>query len=134
MNRLRLRVASILGLLLFMGYLTAANFVPEAQRLASPLLPDEGLRLGLDLRGGTHWVLGVELETAEVHELQFLGDSLQRFADEGRAAIAALAEGRPADSRGLSRWWPEKTPYPSDARKLLAAVLLIVRIGEAGAD
>ena len=91
MNRLRLRVVSILGLLLFMGYLTAANFVPEAQRLASPLLPDEGLRLGLDLRGGTHWVLGVELETAEVHELQFLGDSLQRFADEEDVSIERVS-------------------------------------------
>ena len=59
---------------------------------------------------------------------------LQSFADEGRAAIAALAADKPADSRGVSRWWPEKTPYPSDSRKLLAAALLTVRINEIGSS
>ncbi|MGH6946777.1 MAG: hypothetical protein ACREDZ_05570 [Kiloniellales bacterium] len=58
---------------------------------------------------------------------------LELFAREGREALAALAEERAAASRGLSRWWPEKTPAYTDARKLLAAVLLIVRTNEIGA-
>lgn len=56
----------------------------------------------------------------------------QNFAEEGRAALAALAANEAAGNRGLSRWWPEKTPYTSDARKLLAAVLLMVRVEEVG--
>lgn len=66
--------------------------------------------------------------TFEANQRKRLG----KFAAEGRAAIAALAAGKPADTRGQSRWWPEKTPQPSDARKLLAAVLLTVRIDEIG--
>ena len=73
-------------MLLIFGYLAGANFVDEQARLDSPVLPDEGMRLGLDLRGGTHWVLGVELEAAEVHELQYLGDSIQTFAEDEELA------------------------------------------------
>lgn len=57
---------------------------------------------------------------------------LAAFAAEGRAAVAALAEDRPAGSRGLARWWPEKSPTFTDGRKLLAAVLLVVRTDEVG--
>lgn len=59
---------------------------------------------------------------------------LQKFADEGRAAIAALAAGTAAGSRGVARWWPEKPSTYNDSRKLLAAVLLIVRRDEIGTD
>ena len=57
---------------------------------------------------------------------------LQRFADEGREAIIALAAGKEATNRGVSRWGPEKPETYNDARKLLAAVLLTVRLGEIG--
>ena len=61
MNRtFRWRLTSVIGLILILGYLAAANFVPKAERLESPLWPDEGLRLGLDLQGGIHWVVGVD--------------------------------------------------------------------------
>ena len=58
---------------------------------------------------------------------------LAAFAAEGRAAIAALAEDRPAGSRGLARWWPEKPSAFTDGRKLLAAALLVTRMDEVGA-
>lgn len=57
---------------------------------------------------------------------------LEAFAREGREALAALAEDRAAASRGVARWDAEKTPGYSDARKLLAAVLLLVRTNEIG--
>jgi preprotein translocase subunit SecD len=83
-NRLRFRIASVGAVLLLFGFLTVANFVPEQTRLDSPLLPDEGMRLGLDLQGGIHWVLGVNLDVAEKHELDFLNDALEGLAtDEG---------------------------------------------------
>jgi len=52
-SRLRVRLASIAALVLLFSYLAIANFVPEATRVASPLLPDKGLRLGLDRREET---------------------------------------------------------------------------------
>jgi preprotein translocase subunit SecD len=64
------------------AFLSLANFVPEERRIASPLLPDSGLRLGLDLRGGIHWVLGVKLEAAVDHELEYLAGSLADAAEQ----------------------------------------------------
>lgn len=58
---------------------------------------------------------------------------LRRFAEEGRAAIVALASNEPADgNRGPSRWRSEKSPTFTDARKLHAAALLVVRLNEIG--
>jgi preprotein translocase subunit SecD len=85
MSRLRLRVISVLGVVLFFGFLTVANFVPEETRLENPLLPDQGLRLGLDLQGGIHWVLGVKLDTAEEQELSFLRKNLEDIDTEDSA-------------------------------------------------
>ena len=91
MSRLRVRVASIAAVVLLFGYLAIANFVPEETRLANPLLPDQGMRLGLDLQGGIHWVLGVKLEVAEKHELEFLADSVQNLAEEEGFALEKVA-------------------------------------------
>lgn len=69
---LRWRLGTVTALLLLFGWLTAANFVPKAERLESDWLPDDGLRLGLDLQGGIHWVVGVDLKTAIDRELEFV--------------------------------------------------------------
>jgi len=83
-SRLRVRLASIAAVVFIFGYLAIANFVPAQTRLANPLLPDKGMRLGLDLQGGIHWVLGVKLDIAEKHELEFLEGAVQNLAeDEG---------------------------------------------------
>ena len=82
MSGLRVRVASIAAVVLIFGYLAVANFVPESVRRENPLLPDGGVRLGLDLQGGIHWVLGVQLQVAEKHELEAQADNLERFAEE----------------------------------------------------
>ncbi|TFG96235.1 MAG: protein translocase subunit SecD [Myxococcales bacterium] len=83
MNRLRLRAATIGALVLLPGTLTLANFVPAEVRQASPFLPDTGLRLGLDLQGGIHWILGVQLDEAVTHELDYVRSGIQGSADEG---------------------------------------------------
>ena len=84
MTRLRFRIASIAAIVLLFGYLTVANFVPQSVRMDSPWWPDQGLRLGLDLQGGIHWVIGVRLDIAEQHELEFLGGRLDEIGeDEG---------------------------------------------------
>ena len=81
MTNLRLRLAAAVAAVALFGFLAVANFVPEETRAASPLLPDDGLRLGLDLRGGIHWVLGVKLEMAEGRQLEFLAGDLKRVAE-----------------------------------------------------
>ncbi len=64
------------------GYYAVANLASEQTRLESPLVPDNALRLGLDLRGGIHWVIGAKLGATEDHELSFLksilADDLER--------------------------------------------------------
>ena len=82
MNRQRFRLASIAATVLVFGYLAVANFVPQAARVASPWWPDQGLRLGLDLRGGIHWVIGVRLDIAEQHELEFLEGRIEEISED----------------------------------------------------
>jgi preprotein translocase subunit SecD len=96
MTNLRLRLGLALSLVLFFAFLAGANFVPQETRLQSPLLPDDGLRLGLDLQGGIHWVLGVKLEVAEEQELDFLGENLTRVAEEDDFSVSEVKveEGR----------------------------------------
>jgi preprotein translocase subunit SecD len=113
MTRLGWRIAGVGLLVLWFTFLTVANFFPKEQRVASPLLPDEGLRLGLDLQGGIHWVLGVKLEEAEQQELDFLRGAVESAAKEegyelesakveaGRLAIAARSE---ADAAKAHEW------------------------------
>ena len=81
---LRWRITMIGLVVALFGFLTVNNFVPEERRAESPLLPDEGMRLGLDLQGGIHWVLGVQLDIAVEHELEFLQGSLEdQVEDDG---------------------------------------------------
>ena len=63
---LRLRLLSVGALLVLFTYLTVANFIPKEVRLANPLLPNGGVILGLDLQGGIHWVVGVDLPDRSV--------------------------------------------------------------------
>jgi len=90
-GRLGVRAGLVIGLVLVIGFFAAANFVPESTRLASGLLPDQGMRLGLDLQGGIHWVLGVKLDVAEEHELDFLRGALERQLEDDGVSVDRLA-------------------------------------------
>jgi preprotein translocase subunit SecD len=80
---LRWRAGLVGALVLLFTFLTAANFVPKAERLESPLLPDDLLRWGLDLQGGIHWVVGVDLQEAVQRELDFVrGNLVEALADK----------------------------------------------------
>ncbi len=114
---LRWRAGSVTALLLLFGFLTVSNFVDPETRRASPLLPDDGLRLGLDLQGGIHWVLGVVLDVAEKQELEFLSENLAEVAEEdgfgiedrdveeGRLVVSVFSD---ADAAQV-REWAERT-------------------------
>jgi preprotein translocase subunit SecD len=84
---LKYRVGAVAALVALFAFFSLANFVPEKTRVGSPLLPDGGLRLGLDLQGGIHWVLGVKLSAAIDHELEFLAGNLQEAAGRDEFAI-----------------------------------------------
>ena len=72
-----IRALSVALLIVLFTFLTAANFIPKDQRVESDFWPDDGLRLGLDLRGGIHWVVGVEIDDAITRELEFLRKTLE---------------------------------------------------------
>ena len=114
MNQLRWRITWAVLTVIFFAFLTLANLAPESVRVASPLLPDKGLRLGLDLQGGIHWVLGVKLDEAEKQELGYLAENLsQRAKDDKEFHVesAALEGGKlvvrtasDADRSGVRSW------------------------------
>ncbi len=81
---LRWRLILVGGTVLLLAWFAGANFIPEAVRHQSAVIPDEGLRLGLDLRGGIHWVLGADLDVSIKRELEFLAAGFEeQLADEG---------------------------------------------------
>ena len=93
-GNLRWRLGSVIAVVLLFTFLTVANFIPKEQRVESPLWPDNGLRLGLDLQGGIHWVVGVDLPTAIAHELEFLRNALNRdLADDEIELASFVVEG-----------------------------------------
>jgi len=85
----RFRAIGIAVLLVVFTFIAGANFVPKAERVESDLFPDDGLRLGLDLRGGIHWVLGVELDEAITRELEFVRKSIEEQLKTDDIALAS---------------------------------------------
>jgi preprotein translocase subunit SecD len=65
-------------LVLWFGWFALGSFFPDETRKASWWLPDSAIRLGLDLRGGVHIVIGPDLEVAVAHELSVIQDGLER--------------------------------------------------------
>ncbi len=86
---IRLRALAIVALLALFTFVAAANFVPKKDRIESDFWPDDGLRLGLDLRGGIHWVLGVELGEAVTRELEFLRKSIEERLEDDAVTFAS---------------------------------------------
>jgi len=78
----RLRAGLVLGLIAIFAWAAAANFVAPETRKAHWWLPDGGLRLGLDLQGGIHWVLEADLDVAYEHELDHVRGSLEEQLQE----------------------------------------------------
>jgi preprotein translocase subunit SecD len=75
---LRTRILALAALTLWMGWYVIGSFVPDAARQQAWWLPDSAIRLGLDLRGGVHIVIGPDLEVAVAHELSAIQDGVER--------------------------------------------------------
>jgi preprotein translocase subunit SecD len=84
----------LLGLLTLLGaWISAANFIPEEQRKATPLWLDDVMRLGLDLRGGVHIVLGPDLDAAVRQELGVIKNGVeQQLADDKITGVTASVD------------------------------------------
>ena len=91
---IRWKALCVGALLVLFSFLTLANFIAKDQRVESNFWPDGGLRLGLDLRGGIHWVVGVELDDAVERELEFVRKTLEeQLGDDGiELAVAAVVD------------------------------------------
>jgi len=91
---LRVRLGLVTSLVVLFAWLTLANFIPKEQRLASDWLPDDSLRLGLDLQGGIHWVVGVDLHIAVERELEFVRRNMsESLAEDGVVPTRIEVEG-----------------------------------------
>ena len=63
------------------------------------VLPARKIRLGLDLRGGTHLLLSVDLEKALENALDQNAEELRRALEEMRREIRKGADGRGGQDR-----------------------------------
>ena len=91
---LRWRLGSVSALVLLLAYLALANFFSAERRAQAWYLPDEGLRLGLDLQGGIHLVISPDLEAAVAQELGHIEDSLSQLLEEEKVTgVRAFVEG-----------------------------------------
>lgn len=91
---LRWRLASVTAVVLLLAYLALANFFPEERRAQAWYLPDQGLRLGLDLQGGIHLVISPDLEAAVAQELGHIEDGLSRRLEEKKiTGVQLFVEG-----------------------------------------
>ncbi len=86
--------AAFIGILVVVfGFLTVANFIPKAQRIESDFWPDDVMRMGLDLSGGIHWVVGVDLAEAITRELDFVRKGIaERLSKDGIALASSKVE------------------------------------------
>ena len=75
---LRTRILAVAALVVWFGWFAVGSFFPDEQRRAAWWLPDSAIRLGLDLRGGVHIVIGPDLEVAVSHEFSVIQDGLER--------------------------------------------------------
>jgi preprotein translocase subunit SecD len=67
---LRGRVISVGLVVVFMAFLAVPSFYSPEERRESPWIADNGINLGLDLKGGVHWLLQIDVTTAVRQELE----------------------------------------------------------------
>jgi preprotein translocase subunit SecD len=107
---LRTRILVVAALVIWFGWYAVGSFFPDAQRKAVWWLPDSAIRLGLDLRGGVHIVIGPDLAVAISHELSVIEDGLRRALERknvtGTQFLASATElrvkpGAPSDGAAI---------------------------------
>ncbi|MGF1463873.1 MAG: protein translocase subunit SecD [Maricaulaceae bacterium] len=98
----------LIGLALALGvYFAAPNIAPAPWR--GGLLPDQTLNLGLDLQGGSHLLLEVDVDAVREERVEALADDMRRTLREARIGyqggirkVEGGAEARLTDPNDLS--------------------------------
>lgn len=87
----RARALSVALLVFLLAWAGMGNFFSVEQREANGLIPDGAMRLGLDLRGGAHVVLGPDLDGSITNELARIKGTLEdRLETDGITGVRAL--------------------------------------------
>lgn len=85
---LKLKLAFLISVILFAVVTVVPSFYPGTPNWWKNYMAPEGLRLGLDLQGGMHLVLKVNLQKAEENTLEFAASDLKdTLADESISAV-----------------------------------------------
>ena len=120
------RFGLVVALLLLAGWVLAPTVIyfrmPKAQRgneaafraKVPGWLPKKHLNLGLDLQGGIHLVMGVEVEKAVMDKASRRADEITRYAKEKKVTITSIepdrkkpcctSSSRPASSASSRPW------------------------------
>ncbi len=85
---LKLKIGLLFTIILFSIMTLVPSFYPQAPSWWKKYLAPEGLKLGLDLQGGMHLVLRVDLDKAVENSLELAaGDLKESLADKGITAV-----------------------------------------------
>lgn len=76
-------------------------FSPEQRRAFPNFLPDSSLNLGLDLQGGAHLLLEVDVDTVQVEQLDNLVSDIRVALRESRIGYSKLAVSENKDKSGV---------------------------------
>jgi SecD/SecF fusion protein len=96
MNRtLKWKIALLLFLTIFAGVALVPSFYQQAPEWWKRYLAPEGLRLGLDLQGGMHLVLKIDLERAIENSLELEAQDLKEVLAEQQISIVQTPTSNP---------------------------------------
>ncbi len=85
---LKLKIGLLCTIIIFSIMTLVPSFYPQAPDWWKKYLAPEGLKLGLDLQGGMHLVLRVDLDKAVENSLELAaGDLKESLADKGITAV-----------------------------------------------
>jgi preprotein translocase subunit SecD len=126
----------LVGIVCFLGVAFAApNFIPKDQADLLPgWLPRQQVSLGLDLQGGSHLLLEVEIQAVVREYIESLVDSMrlelrkariryQGLGVEGEAAVVTIKDpDKVEEARGLLRALDPSTRFESDGNKISIAL------------
>ena len=126
----------LVGIVCFLGVAFAApNFIPKNQADLLPgWLPRQQVSLGLDLQGGSHLLLEVEIQAVVREYIESLVDSMrlelrkariryQGLGVEGEAAVVTIKDpDKVEEARGLLRALDPSTRFESDGNKISIAL------------
>ncbi len=99
---LRARAILVGIIVAVMSLLAFPNLYSEEERLDSVWIPDDGLSLGLDLKGGIHWLLRIDDVQAVLQEVKRTQSVIAKVAEEEGIALSAsrLRDGRKVELEG----------------------------------